>query len=58
MPNLDLLLDYENGTISDDDFLTLFQEIFDTKAYQWLQGHYGRTCESLFNEGLIKWASM
>ena len=54
MPNTDLLLQYENGSINDDDFLTLFQEIFDTKAYQWLQGHYGRVCQQLLDEGLIK----
>jgi len=54
MPNTDLLLKYEEGIIEENEFLTLFQEIFDTKAYQWLQGHYGRTCEALFNEGLIK----
>ena len=54
MPNFDLLLQYEEDTISEDDFLTLFQQIFDCKAYTWLQGHYGRTCEALYNEGLIK----
>ena len=54
MPNFELMLQFENGTINDDDFITLFQEILDTKAYQWLQGYYGRTCEDLLNQGLIK----
>ena len=54
MPDLNLLFDYESGVLNDDDFLTLFQQIFDTKAYQWLQGHYGRTLETLVAEGLIK----
>ena len=52
-PDLDLLLSYENGTISEDDFFFLFQQIYDTKAYQWLQGHYGRTVKLLLDEGLI-----
>ena len=52
-PDLDLLLSYENGTITEDDFFFLFQQIYDTKAYNWLQGHYGRTVKLLLDEGLI-----
>ena len=51
----DLLIDYENGELDDDQVIELFQQIFDTKAYTWLQGHYGRTCEYLYNQGLISW---
>ena len=49
----DLLIDYENGELDDDQVIELFQQIFNTKAYTWLQGHYGRTCEYLYNQGLI-----
>ena len=52
-PDLDLLLSYENGTITEDDYFFLFQQIYDTKAYNWLQGHYGRTVKLLLDEGLI-----
>ena len=53
MPNLELMMAYENDTISDDDLITLFQEIYDTKAYQWLQGSYGRFLSHLVDQGYI-----
>ena len=57
MPNVDLLMSYENGSISDDDLITLFQEIYDTQAYTWLQGCYGRFLRLLIAEGYINTAN-
>jgi hypothetical protein len=53
MPNTDLLLKYETDLCTEDEFLALFQEIYDTRAWTWLQGHYGRTLSALAEQGLI-----
>ena len=50
---LDLILDYESGNLDDHQILELFQQIYDTKAYLWLQGHYGRTLDHLIDSDLI-----
>ena len=49
----DLLFRYEEGDVSYDEFVTLFQQIYDSKAYQWLLGHYGRVLHQLINEDVI-----
>ena len=49
----DLLFRFEEGELTDDEFVTLFQQIYDTKAYLWLQGFYGRELQHLIAEGLI-----
>lgn len=54
MPNTDLLLKYETDCCTDDEIVQLFQEIYDTQAWQWLQGHYGRTLSLLAEQGLIQ----
>ncbi len=51
--NTELLFAFENGELNDDEVITLFQQIYDTKAYLWLQGFYGRTLKDLIEEGLI-----
>ena len=38
---LDLILDYESDELDNDQIVELFQQIYDTKAHLWLQGHYG-----------------
>jgi hypothetical protein len=53
MPNFELLMEYETGNLEVEDILVLFQEIYDTKAYLWLQGHYGRTLQHMIDENLI-----
>ena len=50
---LDLILDYESDELDNDQIVELFQQIYDTKAYLWLQGHYGRTLEHLIDSDLI-----
>jgi hypothetical protein len=54
MLDSDLLFKYEcEGLDTDEEMITLFQQIYDTQAYKWLQGHYGRTLHSLIQEGYI-----
>tara|TARA_Y100000992_G_scaffold286665_1_gene238771 strand:+ start:495 stop:659 length:165 start_codon:yes stop_codon:yes gene_type:complete len=50
---LDLILDYESGDLDNDQIIELFQQIYDTKAYLWLQGHYERTLDHLIDSDLI-----
>ena len=49
----DLLFRYEEGDVSYDEFVTLFQQIYDSIAYQWLQGHYGRVLHQLIDDHVI-----
>lgn len=53
MPDFDLILSYENGTLDYDGVLQLFQQVYDTQSYTWLQGHYGRTLKEFIENGLI-----
>ena len=54
MLDTDLLMRYEiEGLDTDDEVIELFQQIYDTKAYNWLQGHYGRMLSQLMEEGYI-----
>ena len=37
MIDTDLLIAYEEGTLEREDFLKLFQQIYDSRAYSWLK---------------------
>ena len=50
---LDLIIDYESEELYNDKIDELYQKIYDTKAYLWLQGHYERTLDHLIDSGLI-----
>jgi hypothetical protein len=41
MLDAELLFRYEDEDLDFEDIVTLFQQIYDTKAYTWLQGSYG-----------------
>ena len=45
---------FEDGTISDEDLKTLFQELVDTGNAWTLQGFYGRTACKLIAMGLVE----
>ena len=48
MIDTDLLIAYEEGTLEREDFLKLFQQIYDSRRLStWPQGHYGRTLSDL-----------
>ena len=50
----ELIVEFEEGNLNEEDTINLFQQIYDTKAYTWLQGFYGRTLRDLINAGLIQ----
>lgn len=47
------IIDYETEGLDEQGELELFCNIINTKAYQWLQGHYGRTAQALLNAGRL-----
>ncbi len=50
----ELLVEYEEGNLNREKIINLFQLIYDTKAYTWLQGIYGRTLRDFINADLIQ----
>lgn len=46
---MDLILDYEMGDITNENFLRLFQHLINTGLAWKLQGHYGRTAQALLD---------
>lgn len=51
MMNVDKIIAYENGELSEDQVIELFQELIDTGLAWNLQGHYGRTAAYLIDQG-------
>ena len=51
---MDLIIQYEEGTITQEDEIKLFQHLVDTNDAFKLQGHYGRHAQYLIDSGLIK----
>lgn len=47
------IMAFEQGDLSDEDTLALFQELVDTGDAWKLQGSYGRTAQALLDDGLI-----
>ena len=50
---VELILQFETGTISEDNLILLFEDLIDSGMINNLQGHYGRTAERLIDVGLI-----
>jgi hypothetical protein len=48
------IIAYEQGDLSHDETVVLFQELMDCGLVWNLQGHYGRTAYNMIQEGLIK----
>jgi len=46
------IIKYESGGMSEDEFVSFFQELIDSGLCWQLQGHYGRTAAALLEEGL------
>lgn len=50
--DIDKIIAYESGELSDDETVELFQSLIDSGAAWTLQGHYGRTAAALIDAGL------
>lgn len=53
MPDLDAMLQWESGTLSDSETIELFQHLVDSGQAWSLQGVYGRTATALIANGEI-----
>ncbi len=47
------IVEYENGELTQDQTIQLFQELVDSGMIMKLQGHYGRLAFQLMEAGLI-----
>lgn len=50
--NIDKIIAYENGELSEEEVIELFQDLIDSGQTWTLQGHYGRTAAALIDAGL------
>jgi len=54
MDDVDYIINYENGELTDIQTLEMFSEFIKTKLVWGLQGHYGRAASALIEDGFIK----
>ena len=52
MDQLEMMMAWEEGTLSDEDTVSLFQRLIDSGLAWSLQGCYGRTALALINAGV------
>lgn len=53
MNQIDRIISYEQGELSDDEIIELFQELVSTGQAWMLQGSYGRTAKALIEAGFV-----
>jgi hypothetical protein len=51
------IIEYENGNLTQEEVIELFQELYDTGIWRDLQGHYGRVMQAFIDIGVIKTSS-
>lgn len=51
MDQVDKIIAYESGELSDEEIISFFQELINSGLVWQLQGHYGRTARALIEEG-------
>ena len=51
---LGLMIEYEDGSLSGDEVIDLFQYLVDSGEVWTLQGHYGRTAKRLIEGGFVR----
>jgi hypothetical protein len=54
MDVLDRMMAYENGELSQEDVIDLFQHLLNSGRVWQLQGHYGRMVKWLIEAGYIE----
>lgn len=50
---IDQIIAYEDGTLTEEAIIALFQNLVDTGLAWTLQGHYGRTAAALIEAGYV-----
>lgn len=53
MDSLSMMMDFENGQLSEVDSIKLFSYLVKTKMAWKLQGFYGRTAHQLIESGIL-----
>ena len=52
MVDINDIIEYEQGQMSEERMIDFFQELINSGIAWQLQGHYGRTAQSLIDEGI------
>ena len=55
MINVDKLISYEDGSMSEEEEIAFIQELIDNDTIWHLQGHYQRTADKFVEVGLCHW---